>query len=336
MSDTNSATEDTATEAAQAVEAASSPEAAASAAKSITQSITDGASSLSSKAGAMAKAEGDKLTAAASHAYETGTTLLTEYGFSVLGAIGILIIGRIIAGWVSRTVDKFVTRSKRIDNTLKPLLVSIARWLVMIVTILAVLNQFGVQTASVIALLGAAGLAVGLALQGTLSNVAAGVMLLILRPFQVGDYISVNKDQVAGTVRRIDLFTSELKTPNGEFVSVPNGQIWGQTITNFNRNPIRRIDLTIGIDYEDDIGKARDIIMGVLKAESRILPDPEPVVAVKALGASSVDFAVRHWVNKGDYWDGTFHLNRTIKEELDKGGITIPFPQTVITQRQAA
>ncbi|MEQ9198170.1 MAG: mechanosensitive ion channel [Parvibaculum sp.] len=251
-----------------------------------------------------------------------------EGGVNILIAVIILIAGLWFAGrlraWTMRGLGRWPT----MDEMLKNFFGNIVRYLVLIFTILAVLAKFGVQTASLIAVLGAAGLAVGLALQGTLSNVAAGVMLLIFRPFRSGHYVEAGG--VAGTVKELTLFTTELATPDNVQIIVPNSDVWGQPITNYSYHPQRRLDMTFGISYGDDIGKAMDIIRRELEAEPRCLADPEPFIGVINLGESSVDIVVRVWVMNDDYWPTKFDLTRRIKEGFDEGGITIPFPVRTI------
>jgi small conductance mechanosensitive channel len=256
------------------------------------------------------------------------TSILTDYGFDVIGAIVILVLGWILAGWVSGGVRKALNRVSWMDNTIRPVFASIARYLVMVITLIAVLNQFGVQTASVIAVLGAAGLAVGLALQGTLSNVAAGVMLLFLRPFRAGDYVEVGGK--GGTVQEISLFSTELATPDNVFVSVPNSAIFGNTITNFSRHNTRRLDIPVGIGYGANIDKAFEVLLKVVADDGRALVDPVPAVMVMELADSSVNLNIRFWVNAADYWPCKFALNKAVKQALDQAGIEIPFPQRVV------
>ena len=189
------------------------------------------------------------------------TAILANYGFDVVGAVVILVIGWILAGWIGGGVRKALNRVSWMDNTIRPIFASVARYLVMIITLIAVLNQFGVQTASVIAVLGAAGLAVGLALQGTLSNVAAGVMLLFLRPFRTGDYVEVGGK--GGTVKEVSLFATELATADNVYISVPNSSIFGNTITNFSHHQTRRLDIPVGIGYGADIDRAFEVLLKV-------------------------------------------------------------------------
>ena len=234
-------------------------------------------------------------------ARETGDMIMnmaTVYGMSVLGAIIILIVGWTAAKWASTLVYKAILRTPIGDETLAQFFRSLMRYAVMAFTLIAVLSQFGVQTASLVALLGAAGLAIGLAMQGTLSNIAAGVMLLIFRPFKIGDYVEVAGD--AGTVKQINLFVTELAMPDNVQIIIPNANIWGQAITNYSANPTRRVDVPIGIDYKDDINLALQTATKTLTADSRVLADPAPQVAVGDLGDNGVNLIVRAWVKKGD------------------------------------
>ncbi|MAO56280.1 MAG: mechanosensitive ion channel protein MscS [Rhodospirillaceae bacterium] len=249
----------------------------------------------------------------------------TEYGMSVIGALFILIIGWWFAGWAKRAVTKALNKVSSIDATLTPFLSSIVRYVILAFVLVAVLNQFGVQTTSIIAVLGAAGLAIGLALQGTLQNVAAGVMLLVLRPFRVGDFIDAGGQ--AGTVVEISLFSTELKTPDGIFKSVPNSAVFGSTITNFSRNPTRRIDFIASISYGDDLPKAMEVLKGIMDKDERILKEPAPEVMTWAMAASSVDINMRCWVNISDYWPTLFDMRKSVKLGLEEAGFTIPFPQ---------
>lgn len=250
---------------------------------------------------------------------------LVALGLNLVGAFSILILGVIASGWLAGLVRRTVERSPKFDKTLGFVFANIARWAVLAFTIVAVLNRFGVQTTSIVALLGAAGLAVGLALQGTLSNIASGVMLLGLRPFKVGDFVEIGG--TAGIVDEIGLFTTKMHTPDNIGVHMPNSSIWGQQIKNFAQHNTRRVDLTFGIGYGDDIGKAIEVIKGVLEADERILGEPEYRVGVTALGDNSVNILVWPWVNRTDFLDVKLDLLRTIKERFDDEGITIPFPQ---------
>lgn len=259
--------------------------------------------------------------------------LLTTYGLDVVGAVLILVVGWIVAGWAGRATRAAAERTKWMDATLKPLAVSITRYLVLIITVVAVLNQFGVETTSVIAVLGAAGLAIGLALQGTLSNVAAGVMILMLRPFKIGDYIEAGG--MAGTVKEVGLFGTELATPDNVFISVPNSSILSGAISNYSHHDTRRIDIVVGIGYGADIDQAFDVLGTLTRADDRVMKDPAVHLSVRALGASSVDIGVRFWVAAADYWNVLFDLNKGVKQSLDAAGIEIPFPQRVIEIKNA-
>lgn len=257
--------------------------------------------------------------------------LLVSNGINFIAAIITLAIGGTLAHLLSRWLRFALDRLPQFDVTLKPLLTTMVRYIVLAVTLIVVLQRFGVETTSFIAILGAAGLAVGLALQGTLSNVASGVMLLALRPFQVGDYIDVNGTR--GTVREVGLFTTILITPDLVYVSMPNTLIFSNTITNYTREPTRRINLTVGIDYDDDIDKAQKIALDVIKSDKRILGHPEPIVPVGALNNSSVDLILRCWVPNAEYWNVLFALQKNIKLRFDAEGITIPFPQQMASVR---
>lgn len=265
------------------------------------------------------------MTKNAETAVQSAMDLVTTYAFDVIGALVILIIGWMVASWVGRVTRQSIEKTSHVDSTLAPFMSNIVRYLILALVLIAVLAQFGVQTASVIAVLGTAGLAVGLALQGTLAHFAAGVVLLILRPFRAGDFI--DSGAKAGTVVEIGLFATVLRTGDGVFVYVPNGQLMNSAITNFSRNPTRRIDVTVGISYGDSIDKAFASAQALLDGDSRILKDPASQVMVTALADSSVNINLRCWVNAADYWAVLFALNKGIKEKLDEAGISIPFPQ---------
>jgi small conductance mechanosensitive channel len=256
------------------------------------------------------------------------TALITEYGFSVIGALVLLLVGLLAARWVSHGIGRALSRTKRIDETLRPFLVSLVRYVILAVTVLAVLAQFGVQTASLLAIFGAAGLAVGLALQGTLSNVAAGVMLLIFCPFKVGDFIEVGG--LSGTVKEVGLFVTELATADNVQIIAPNSQLWGTAVRNYSHHTQRRLDLAFGIAYDAEIGTARQAILGVIKEDKRCLAEPEPLIAVAELADSSINFTVRVWCAAGDYWALKWALNEGIKQRLDQAGVEIPFPQRTV------
>ena len=248
-----------------------------------------------------------------------------SYGIDTLGAIVILVIGWTVAGWAKRLTSSTLARSARVDDTLTPILSNIVRYIILAFVIVAVLAQFGIETTSIIAVFGAAGLAIGLALQGTLSNIAAGVMLLLLRPFSVGEFVDAGS--VMGTVEEIGLFTTRFKTPAGLFVVAPNSGLWNSVITNYSRNPQRRIDFVVGVGYDDDLNGATAEMESLMKSDERILNDPEPQVFVTELGDNSVNMTLRCWVNTSDYWPTLTDLTRAAKLKLDEKGYSIPYPQ---------
>ena len=252
-------------------------------------------------------------------------TIGVEYGVDIVGAVVLLVIGWTLAGWVRRGIRHALDRVPKMDETLKLFLAKLVWYVIMIFVLVAVLNQFGVQTTSLIAVLGAAGLAIGLALQGTLANVASGVMLLFLRPFNAGDYVDAGG--IAGTVVEIGLFNTEIKTKNGLCLIVPNKIVWESPITNFTRNPTRRFDLPVGISYDDDVDGALALLMGLMRDNAQVLDDPEPLVMVVELGDNAVIINLRGWSKSADYWNAVWGLNRSIKVELQKAGYSIPFPQ---------
>ena len=251
--------------------------------------------------------------------------LIIDYGLDMVGAVLLLIAGWIVAGWVQKHIARMLGSVERVDATLLSFVTQLVRYLILILVMVAVLAQFGVQTTSIIAVLGAAGLAVGLALQGTLANIAAGVLLLFLRPFKIGEYIDAGG--VAGTVREIGLFATEFQSYDGIYVMVPNSQLASAAITNYSRLPTRRMDLVIGISYGDNMNQAMTVLNDLLANDDRILKEPAHQVMVKELADSSVNLNLRCWANRQDYWSLLFDLTQQAKERLDEHGISIPFPQ---------
>jgi len=247
-------------------------------------------------------------------------------------ALVVLILGWISAGFISRTIRRRVLASRHLDDTVGSFVAAIVRWVVLIIVLVAILGIFGIQAASLVAILGAATLAIGLALQGTLSDVAAGFLLIFFRPYKLGDYVTIGG--TSGTAENINLFVTELVTPDRIKIIIPNGQAWGSVITNYSAYDTRRLDLTFGIDYGDSADKAMKIILDVAGAEARIHDDPEPWVRVSNLGDSSVDLSARLWCNASDYWDLKFDMIKTVKEAFDKGGITIPYPHQVEIRKE--
>jgi small conductance mechanosensitive channel len=250
--------------------------------------------------------------------------MLARYGLQVLGAILIFLVGRWVAKLLSRLITRVLTRAK-LDPTLVPFIENLSYTAMLVFVVVAALGQAGVQTASFIAVLGAAGLAVGLALQGSLANFASGVLLLIFKPFRVGDFVQIGG--VSGTVQAIQIFNTVLNSPDNVRIVVPNATVTGGSILNYTINGTRRVDLVVSVSYGDDLKKARRVIENVLAAESRLLADPAPVVAVNKMGDSSVDFVVRPWVRVADYWAVYWSLTEKVKVALDENGLTIPFPQ---------
>ena len=250
--------------------------------------------------------------------------LISTWGLKVVGGFAVLIIGMIVAKTVRASVRKALLRSK-LDDTLMPFLSGIVYYLLLAFVFVAVLSLFGVETTSFIAVLGAAGFAVGMALQGTLSNFASGVMLLFFRPFSVGDYIDAGG--TSGTVVEIGIFATTLKSPDNVKIITSNSAVYGATIKNFSAFDTRRVDMVVGVSYDDDLGKAMETINRVVAGDSRVLKDPEPVVAVSELADSSVNLICRPWTTPDDYWGVYFDTMEKGKAELEKAGISIPFPQ---------
>lgn len=259
----------------------------------------------------------------------------------VLGAVGqvvlaivILILGFFVAGFVKRRIMGFSDRSRHFDRTMGSFLGNVARYGILVLTVIFVLQQFGFQTASLIALLGAAGLAIGLALQGVLSGVASGVMLVAFRPIKVGDFIEVNGQM--GTVKDISIFTTELATLDNVQVIMPNTDVWSKTIKNFSVYDTRRAEWTFGVAYSADLEKAETVIRDIIFNDPRSLSDPAPFLQVNNLGDSSVDFLVRCWVKSSDFFQYQADMKRQVKEALDAHGVDIPFPTRTLFMRQEA
>lgn len=246
-------------------------------------------------------------------------------------ALVIIVIGWIASGWVSRQIKRRVLSSDALDNTLGTFVASIVRWAILLIVFVAILGVFGIEATSLVAVMGAATLAIGLALQGTLSDLAAGFMLVLFRPYSLGQYVTIGG--TSGTVKELNLFFTVLVTPDNVQITLPNGQAWGAIITNYSANDTRRLDLTFGIDYADDPDKAIGILTALADADERIHKDPEPWVRVVNLGDSSVDIGCRFWCDASEYWELKWHLLKTAKAEFDKQGISIPYPHQVLVQR---
>ncbi len=260
----------------------------------------------------------------AQHWLTDNSDLLIQYGINIISAVLILFIGNIITKMIANSVAKLLKR-KDMDSAVVGFIHGLVRYLLFVIVLIAALGRIGVQTASVVAVIGAAGLAVGLALQGSLSNFAAGVLIVAFRPFKAGDYVEAGG--VAGSVDSIQIFQTILKTPDNKMVVVPNSSVIGGPITNYSTHSTRRVDLVIGVSYGSDLQKTKEVLLKTIEDEPRLLKDPAPTVGVLALADSSVNFAVRPWVKTADYWPTYFDLMQKIKENLDEAGIEIPFPQ---------
>ncbi|WP_290653942.1 mechanosensitive ion channel domain-containing protein [Idiomarina sp.] len=250
--------------------------------------------------------------------------MLIEYSIKVIIAIVIMVVASIASRVLTGVMRKGMTK-RDVDGAVIGFLSAIIKSLIFIAALMVALNQVGVETTSFIAILGAAGLAIGLALQGSLSNIASGVLLIMFRPMRAGEYVECGG--TAGTVEEINIFQTILKTPDRKVVYVPNSQVIGGTITNYNREDLRRIDLVIGVSYSANLQKTKQVLMDVITSDERVLADPEPNVRVTALNSSSVDFIVRPWTKTDDYWPTYWDLLERIKDRLDEEGIGIPFPQ---------
>ncbi|MFB9150923.1 mechanosensitive ion channel family protein [Roseovarius ramblicola] len=246
-------------------------------------------------------------------------------------ALAVLVVGWIVAGAVGGMVRRRVNASARIDKTIGNFAASIVKWVILLMVLVAVLGIFGIEATSLVAVLGAATLAIGLALQGTLSDLAAGFMLILFRPYKLGQYVDIGG--TAGTVVDLNLFFTEMSTPDNVQIIVPNGQAWGSVITNYSHHTTRRCDLGFGIDYGDDADRAIEIILDLARADGRVHDDPAPWARVVNLGDSSVDIGVRLWCDAVDYWDLKFDMTKAVKEAFDAGGISIPYPHQVNVEK---
>ena len=258
---------------------------------------------------------------------------LEPLAINLVLALVIYLIGTWVAGLITGFANK-VMELRNVDEVLRGFLNSILAVVLKFIVILIAIEQLGIDTTSLLALLGAAGLAVGLALKDSLANFAAGVLLILFKPFKIGDYIEAGG--TAGVVEQITVFSTVCRSGDNKEIIVPNGQIYSGTIVNYSAKPTRRIDLVIGIGYDDDIKKARDLLKDILDKDERILEDPEPVIAVNELADSSINFVVRPWVKSGDYWAVKWHLLETIKLTFDENGVSIPYPQQDVHMHQAS
>ena len=239
-------------------------------------------------------------------------------------AIVIFYVGKLIVGLIVRGLGKVMQRQE-VDKTLETFICNFLRMALMVVVIIAAISQIGIETTSFIAIFGAAGLAVGLALQGSLSNFAAGVLIVLFRPYRVGDFVEAAG--IAGSVEEVQILTTVLKTPDNKKIIVPNSQIMSSIITNYSANDTRRVDMVVGVSYSDDLDKVHSVLKELVAADDRILADPECTIAVSELADSSVNFVLRPWVKTADYWGVHFDMTEAIKKRFDQEGISIPFPQ---------
>jgi len=256
------------------------------------------------------------------------TELINQYvipwAINITMAIAIFIVGKMVVNILTSILRKILQKSK-MDEILVNFVASIIKTILLLFVVIAALDQLGVDTTSLIALLGAAGLAVGLALQNSLQNFAAGVMLIVFRPFKAGDFVEVAG--TSGVVETISIFSSTLRTGDNKEVIIPNGSIYGGTITNYSARDTRRVDMVFGIGYDDDIKKTKELLEKIVSSDERVMADPAPVIAVSELADSSVNFVVRPWVKTSDYWGVMWDLTEEVKLQFDKAGISIPYPQ---------
>jgi small conductance mechanosensitive channel len=251
-------------------------------------------------------------------------SLVTAYGLQVLGAIATLVIGIWFASWLAKIAGKVLDK-RSVDPTLTKFAISLVKITLITFVIISAISQVGIETTSFVAIIGAAGLAVGFALQGSLSNFASGVMLIIFKPIKVGDYIE--GCGAAGSVESIGIFVTTLVSPDNKVIIIPDSGLTGSNIVNYSVKDTRRVDMVFGIGYGDDIDKAKNVIKSIINNDSRILKDPVPQIVVSELADSSVNFNVRPWVNSADYWGVYFDVTEQIKKKFDEQNISIPFPQ---------
>ncbi|RKF22134.1 small-conductance mechanosensitive channel MscS [Alginatibacterium sediminis] len=256
--------------------------------------------------------------------FEKNQEVLLQYAVNIAAALVVLVVGFIVAKIVASSIEKVLDK-RNVDHTISQFVASIVRYALIAFVIIAALSRVGVQTASFVAIVGAAGLAIGLALQGSLANFAAGVLIISFRPFKAGDFVEVSG--TSGVVKSVQIFTTILTTGDNKEVIIPNGSILGGNIVNYSANDTRRIDLIVGVGYGADLAKTKQVLRDVCEADSRVLKNPDITVGVHALADSSVNFVVRPWVRSSDYWGTYFDLNENIKNALDEAGIEIPFPQ---------
>ena len=247
-----------------------------------------------------------------------------DFAINLAIALAIFYVGKFVINLIVRGIRKAM-KAQEVDKTLETFVCNLIRMVLLVIVIIAAIGQLGIQTTSFIAIFGAAGLAVGLALQGSLSNFAAGVLIVLFRPYKVGDFVEAAG--IAGVVEQVQILTTVLKTGDNKQIIVPNGQIMDSIITNYSAKDTRRVDMVVGVSYDDDLDKVRSTLQALIDAEDRILDEPAPTIAVSALADSSVNFVVRPWVKTSDYWGVMFDLTEAIKKRFDQEGISFPFPQ---------
>jgi len=251
-------------------------------------------------------------------------TLGVDFAINIIIAIAIFFVGRMIARAIAKGL-RTLMQSQQVDKILESFVGNLVYWMLMTFVIIAAIGRLGIQTTSLIAIMAAGGLAVGLSLQGSLANFAAGVLIVMFRPYRVGDFVEAAG--ISGTVLDVQILTTILKTGDNKQIVVPNGQIMGSIITNYSANEMRRIDMIFGVSYDDDIDKVRSTIEDLVAAEDRIIDDPPCLIAVSELADSSVNFVVRPWVKTSDYWGVKFEFTEAVKKRFDKEGISFPYPQ---------
>lgn len=256
--------------------------------------------------------------------YETASYWATTYSLKLVAAVIVFLIGKWLAGRITQLVVKLLEKNK-VEYTLIHFLENVVFYILIVLVLVAAAGQLGINTTSFLTIIGAAGLAIGLALKDSLSNIASGVMIIFLRPFKLGDLITTAG--ITGMVESINIFQTTLNTPDNQKVIVPNSSITANVITNILDNPTRRVDMVFGISYSDDISKAKEILKDIIASDTRVLKEPAPTIAVSALADSSVNFVVRPWVNSADYWNVFFDTTEKVKITFDEKNISIPFPQ---------
>ncbi|RAZ87292.1 mechanosensitive ion channel family protein [Mesorhizobium hawassense] len=261
------------------------------------------------------------------------STLIVSYSFSAIGAVILLVVGYFVAGLAERSIRAGLGHIHGFDATLRHFFSKIVRYAILILVTIMVLGQFGVQTASIIAAIGAIGLAIGLALQGTLQNIAAGIMLLALRPFRIGEYVEVGS--IAGTIEEIGLFATKLRSVDGVYVLAPNSTLWNQPVRNFTRNGVRRIDVTLSIGSWNDIDRAQKTLLSIAGAEKRIRREPAPIAFVAGLGDTTVSLTLRYWTSAADYFSTQIDTTKRAKQAFDSEGISIPLPPPEVPAPEA-